>query len=67
MADEEMKGDELLKEAEKVFNTPAAGGSPATPQSNETTGTPPGPDAKPGEINSDEDLFRQADKILGDK
>ena len=65
MAEEDMKGDELLKEAAKVFNTPSAGGSPATPQSDETTGTPPGPDAKPDEVKSDEDLFRQADQILG--
>lgn len=67
MAEEDMKGDELLAEAAKVFNTPSpAGGSAATPQSSETTGTPPAPDAKPGEIKSDEDLFRQADQILGD-
>jgi hypothetical protein len=67
MAEDDLKGDDLLKEAAKVFDTPPAGGSPTTPQSDETTGTPPGPTssgAKPGEIKSDEDLVREANQIL---
>jgi len=64
MGEDDLKGDDLLREAAKVFDTPSPAGSKATPQSGETTGTPAAPSAKPGEIDSDEDLFREANQIL---
>lgn len=74
MAEDDLKGDDLLREAAKVFDTPSAtapvpGSSGGPPQSDETTGTPPAPAAptsvKPDDIQSDEDLFREANRILG--
>jgi hypothetical protein len=70
MAADDLKGDDLLREAAKVFDapsetTPASGGPP---QSDETTGTPPTPasptNVKPDDITDDEDLFREANRIL---
>ena len=71
MAADELKGDDLLREAAKVFGDPeAAAPAPgAPPQSDETTGTPPTPalpsSVKPDEIKDEEDLFREANRILG--
>ena len=70
MAEDDLKGDDLLREAAKVFDTPSATAPPSggPPQSDETTATPPTPappaNVKPDDIQSDEDLFREANQIL---
>lgn len=64
MAGDELKGDDLLAEAAKVFDTPNAGPT----QAPETTGMPPtAPSAatRPEDIQGEDDLFRAADQILG--
>ena len=64
MAADDLKGDDLLAEAAKVFDT----GGP--PQSAETPATPPSPpvpkNPKPEDIKGEEDLFREANRILGE-
>jgi hypothetical protein len=66
MAEDDLKGDDLLAEAAKIFDTPSPPAAGGAPQSGETTGTPPAPSAtKPEDIKGDEDLFREANRILG--
>ncbi|HEY8199881.1 MAG TPA: hypothetical protein VII47_00850 [Actinomycetota bacterium] len=67
MAEDDLKGDDLLREASKIFNTPSPAAAGGTSQNPETTGTPPAPapsSVKPDDIKSDEDLFREANRVL---
>jgi hypothetical protein len=67
MADEELRGEELLREAKKTFGMDAEAEVTETrkgpPESGETTGTPP-PETET-KIESEEDLFRAAERARG--
>jgi hypothetical protein len=62
--EDDLKGEELLAEASKVFDQ---GGSP-TQEAPETPATPPPAPAssnvRPEDIKGEDDLFREANRIL---
>jgi hypothetical protein len=66
MAADDLKGEDLLAEASKVFNAPGTSPAPSA----ETPATPPPPPAptnpRPEDIEGEEDLFREANRILGE-
>ena len=64
MSEDDLKGEDLLAEASRVFNTPGA--SPTQPDAETPATPPPAPpsDVRPDDIKGEDDLFREANRIL---
>lgn len=65
MSADDLKGEDLLAEASKVFNPPGA--SPTQPAAGTPATPPPAPapsNVRPEDIKGEDDLFREANRIL---
>ena len=60
-----LRGDELMDEARKTFGMDVTEEKAGPPQSDETTGTPGSETTIEGKIESEEDLFKAAERARG--